>query len=113
MSENFVVLAVVSSLVSVHISTTYIPLLKIPPFNWAVNYSACSAIVFFQNQFTQAGHQFHNLTGKCNGRSYEESTNSCFVKKKSVICLPTKHVGVLMHSRSNWNLEVLVLEERG
>ena len=34
-------------------------------------------------------------------------------KKKSVICLPTKHVGVLMRSRSNWNLEVLVLEERG
>ena len=32
---------------------------------------------------------------------------------KSVICLPTKHLGVLMHSRSNWNLEVMVLEERG
>ena len=38
-----------------------------------------------------------------------------------VICLPTKHLGVLMNSfqnvsvrsRSNWNLEVLIFEERG
>ena len=42
------------------------------------------------------------------------------IVKKNVICLPTEHLGVhenslnhVRHSRSNWNLKVLVWKERG